>query len=79
MLGLQISSLMTGAMLTEYLFAWPGIGKWLLDAVDKGDFQALQGGILITTTLVIFINAAIELIQGWLNPSVRIKTRIYNG
>lgn len=79
MLGLQISTLMTGAMITEYLFAWPGIGKWLLDALDKGDYEALQGGILITTTLVIFINAAIELIQGWLNPSVRIKTRIYNG
>lgn len=79
MLGLQISTLMTGAMLTEYLFAWPGIGKWLLDAVVKGDYQALQGGILITTTLVIFINATIELIQGWLNPRVRIKTRIYNG
>ncbi|MFT5452201.1 MAG: dipeptide transport system permease protein [Enterobacterales bacterium] len=79
MLGLQISTLMTGAMLTEYLFAWPGIGKWLLDAVVKGDYQALQGGILITTTLVIFINSTIELIQGWLNPRVRIKTRIYNG
>ncbi|PCJ48150.1 MAG: peptide ABC transporter permease [Gammaproteobacteria bacterium] len=79
MLGLQVSTLMTGAMLTEYLFAWPGIGKWLLDALDKGDYVSLSGGILITTSLVILINAGVELIQAWLNPSIRIKTRVYNG
>ena len=79
MLGLQISTLMTGAMLTEYLFSWPGIGKWILDALEKNDFESLQGGILITTTLVIFINAFIELFQIWLNPKLRKKVRIYNG
>jgi len=79
MLGLQISTLMTGAMLTEYLFALPGIGKWILDALEKSDYQSLQGGILITTTMVIFINAAIELLQAWLNPKRRKKSRIYNG
>lgn len=78
MLGLQISTLMTGAMLTEYLFTIPGIGKWMLDALVKNDFQSLQGGILITTTLVIFINSALELLQLWLNPKRRVKTRIYN-
>jgi len=79
MLGLQISTLMTGAMLTEYLFSWPGIGKWILDALEKSDFESLQAGILITTTLVIFINAAIELLQVWLNPKIRKHIRIYNG
>ncbi|MCP3674813.1 MAG: ABC transporter permease subunit [Gammaproteobacteria bacterium] len=79
MLGLQISTLMTGAMLTEYLFSWPGIGKWIIDALEKNDFESLQGGILITTTLVIFINAFIELFQIWLNPKLRKKVKIYNG
>ena len=79
MLGLQVSTLMTSAMITEYLFAWPGIGKWVIDALAKGDFQSLQGGILIITMMVIFINAFIELIQAWLNPKIRNTTRIYNG
>ncbi|RLA04419.1 MAG: peptide ABC transporter permease [Gammaproteobacteria bacterium] len=79
MLVLQISTLMTGAMLTEYLFSLPGIGKWILDALEKSDFQSLQGGILITTTLVIFINAIIEMLQTWLNPKRLKRTRIYNG
>jgi len=78
MLGLQISTLMTGAMLTEYLFSWPGIGKWLLDALEKNDFSSLQGGILITAVMVIFINASIEIFQAWLNPKLRKKTRIYS-
>ncbi len=79
MLGLQISTLMTGAMLTEYLFSWPGIGKWIIDALEKNDFESLQGGILITTILVIFINTFIELLQIWLNPKLRKKVKIYNG
>lgn len=79
MLGLQVSTLMTSAMMTEYLFAWPGIGKWMIDALTKGDFQSLQGGILITTMMVIFINAFIEIMQVWINPKVRNITRIYNG
>jgi len=70
---------MTTAMLTEYLFFWPGIGKWLLDALEKGDYQSLQGGILITTVMVILINAVIELLQAWLNPKIRKSKRIYNG
>jgi len=79
MLGLQVSTLMTTAMLTEYLFFWPGIGKWLLDALEKNDFESLQGGILITTIMVILINSAIELIQAWLNPKIRKPRRIYSG
>ncbi len=79
MLGLQVSTLMTTAMLTEYLFFWPGIGKWLLDALEKNDFESLQGGILITTVMVILINSAVELIQAWLNPKVRNPGRIYSG
>lgn len=79
MLALQISTLMTGAMVTEYIFAWPGIGKWLLDSLAKADYQALSAGILVTATMVILINSVIELIGYWLNPEIRIKKRIYHG
>ncbi len=78
MLSLQISTLMTGAMLTEYLFSWPGIGKWIIDALQNNDYQSLQGGILLTTIMVVFINASIELLQIWLNPRLRKQDRISN-
>jgi dipeptide transport system permease protein len=79
MLGLQISTLMTGAVVTEYIFAWPGIGKWLLDALAAADYIALSAGILVTATMVILINGIIELIAYWLNPSTRITKRVYYG
>jgi len=78
MLSLQISTLMTGAMLTEYLFLWPGIGKWIIDALLNNDYQSLQGGILITTVMVIFINAFIDLVHLWLTPKMRYQTRVSN-
>jgi len=78
MLSLQISTLMTGAMLTEYLFLWPGIGKWIIDALLNNDYQSLQGGILITTIMVIFINAVIELLHLWLSPKMRYQSRVSN-
>jgi len=79
MLGLQVSTLMTGAILTEYIFSWPGIGKWLLDALSQTDYQALSTGILITTSMVILINAVIELLGFWLNPQTKSSKRIYHG
>jgi dipeptide transport system permease protein len=77
-LGLQISSIITSAILTEYLFSWPGIGKWLLDVLQQRDFLSLSGGILITTTLIIFINAIIEVIQYWLNPKIMKREKVYS-
>lgn len=79
MLSLQISTLMTGAMITEYIFAWPGIGKWLIDSVLQADFTSLATGLLITATMVILINAALELIGLWLNPKKTHSERIYHG
>jgi len=79
MLALQISTLMTGAMVTEYIFAWPGIGKWLIDSVLQADMVSLAAGLLITSTMVILINAILELIGLWLNPKATHNERIYHG
>lgn len=79
MLSLQISTLMTGAMITEYIFAWPGIGKWLIDSVLQADMVSLAAGLLITATMVILINAVLELIGLWLNPKITHSERIYHG
>ena len=77
-LSLQVSTLMTGAMVVEYIFARPGIGKWLIDAVRQADYVSLAGGVLITATMVIIINAVIELFVLWINPQMHQKSKVYH-
>ncbi len=73
-LSLQISSIITGAIITENIFAWPGAGKWLLEAVYRRDFPVIHGGLLITAGIVIFIVIALDYISMWLNPKLRGKS-----
>ncbi|HYE01112.1 MAG TPA: ABC transporter permease subunit [Alphaproteobacteria bacterium] len=69
--GLQVGTLMGGAILTETIFSWPGIGKWLVESINRRDYPALQGGVLLVATLVILVNVAVDLIYGVLNPRIR--------
>ena len=61
----------TGAILTETIFSWPGIGKWLIDAISRRDYPVVQGGILIVATLVIAVNLLVDLMYGLINPRIR--------
>jgi len=70
-LGLQVGVLMGGAVLTETIFAWPGIGKWLIEAIHRRDYPVVQGGILLTATLVIVVNLVVDLLYGIINPRIR--------
>ncbi|HWC46130.1 MAG TPA: ABC transporter permease subunit, partial [Casimicrobiaceae bacterium] len=70
-IGLQVGTLLAGAVLTETLFSWPGIGKWLIDAIGRRDYPVVQGGILLIATLVIIVNLAVDLLYGVLNPRIR--------
>lgn len=72
-IGLQVGALLGGAILTETVFSWPGIGRWLLEAVRQRDYPALQGGTLIVATLVIAVNLTVDLLYGLLNPRIRHK------
>jgi len=58
-------------VLTETLFSWPGIGKWLIDAIGRRDYPVVQGGILMIATLVIAVNLCVDLLYGVLNPRIR--------
>lgn len=72
-IGLQVGTLMGGAILTESVFSWPGIGKWLVDSISRRDYPALQGGVLVIAALVMAINLAVDLLYGTLNPRIRHK------
>lgn len=70
-IGLQVSILMTGAILTETIFSWPGIGKWLLESIYRRDYPVVQGGVLLIATIVIFVNAMVDLLYAVINPRIR--------
>ena len=72
-IGLQVGVLFSGAVLTETIFAWPGIGKWLIDSISRRDYPAVQGGILLIATTVILVNLFVDLIYGLINPRIRHK------
>lgn len=70
-IGLQVGVLLGGAIITETIFSWPGIGKWLVEAIARRDYPVLQGGVLIIASLVMFVNLAVDVIYGLLNPRIR--------
>jgi dipeptide transport system permease protein len=69
--GLMVGTLITGAILTETIFAWPGIGKWIVHSVTARDYPVIQSGILLIGALVMFVNLLVELAYGWVNPKIR--------
>jgi dipeptide transport system permease protein len=70
-IGLLVGTLLGGAVMTETIFSWPGVGKWLIDAIGRRDYPVVQGGILITATLVILVNLTVDLLYGLVNPRIR--------
>ena len=70
-LGLQAGALLGGAILTETVFAWPGIGSWLVESVQRRDYNVLQGGTLLIAVLVMLVNLGVDVLYGVLNPRLR--------
>jgi dipeptide transport system permease protein len=69
--GLQTGSLFGGAVLTETIFAWPGVGNWLIQGIDRRDYPVLQGGILLVAIVIILVNLTVDVLVGLVNPRIR--------
>ncbi|WDP92349.1 MAG: ABC transporter permease subunit [Desulfobacter sp.] len=70
-IGLQTGVLLAGAILTETIFAWPGVGKWMVESISRRDYPAVQGGILIIATMIILVNLCVDMLYGIINPRIR--------
>ena len=70
-IGLSVGVLLAGAILTETIFAWPGIGKWMVDSISRRDYPSVQGGLLLIAAIVMIVNLSVDLLYGLINPRIR--------
>nr|WP_315479269.1 ABC transporter permease subunit [uncultured Rhodoferax sp.] len=70
-IGLQVGHMFTGAILTETIFSWPGVGKWLIEAISRRDYPVLQGGMLLLGVVVMTVNLLVDITYGIINPRIR--------
>jgi peptide/nickel transport system permease protein len=71
--GLQFGSLLGGAILTETIFAWPGIGSWIYDGILARDYPVVQGGVMGVAIAFVLVNLAVDLLYVWIDPRIRLK------
>ena len=72
-IGLQTGLLLSGAVLTETVFAWPGIGSWLANAIFNRDYPVLQGGILFVAVVFVLVNLIVDISYAVINPRIRVS------
>ncbi len=70
-IGLMVGTLLAGAILTETIFSWPGIGKWMIDSITRRDYPVVQGGLMMIAVIVMIVNLTVDLMYGWINPKIR--------
>ena len=70
-IGLQAATLLAGAILTETIFSWPGVGSWLLDGFFTRDYPIVQNGILLVATALMLVSLLVDILYGVINPRIR--------
>ena len=70
-IGLQVGTLLAGAILTETIFSWPGVGKWLVDSIFRRDYPSVQSGLLLIASMVMLVNLFVDMLYGLINPRIR--------
>jgi ABC-type dipeptide/oligopeptide/nickel transport system permease component len=74
-IGLQVGLLLSGAILTETVFSFPGMGTWIQSGIENRDYPVLQAGILFIGFIVVLVNLVVDLSYGLLNPRIRLAGR----
>jgi peptide/nickel transport system permease protein len=69
--GLQLGYLLGGAVLTETVFSWPGLGRLMLDGILARDFPLVQGSVLLTALIFVVVNLAVDLLYAYVDPRIR--------
>ena len=72
-IGLQLGAVLTGTIITETIFAWPGIGRLLIQAINFRDYPLVQGCILFIAVTYVGMNLITDLVYGWLDPRIRYE------
>ena len=70
-IGLQVGVLLAGAILTETIFAWPGMGRWIVNAIVSRNFPVVQTGVLVFALIFITVNLLVDISYGWFDPRIR--------
>ena len=73
--GIRLAALLGGAVIVETIFAWPGIGKYVVDSIFIRDYPTIQGFVLFTGTIVLLVNLAVDVSYVWLDPRVRLGAK----
>lgn len=78
-LGMRISSLMTGAIMVETIFSWPGIGRLIVEAINNNDYEMIQGSVLFMAVLYVLVNLAVDIAYLYINPKVSYESERRSG
>jgi ABC-type dipeptide/oligopeptide/nickel transport system permease component len=70
-MALQFGVLLSGAVVTETVFAWPGVGLIVVDAINARDYPVVQAAVLVTAMLILLLNLLVDLLYSWLDPRIR--------
>jgi peptide/nickel transport system permease protein len=72
-LGLQLGAVLTGTIVTETIFSWPGVGRLLIQAINFRDYPLVQGCVLLIATTYVTMNLVVDVVYGWLDPRIRYQ------
>jgi peptide/nickel transport system permease protein len=72
-IGLQTGLLLSGAVLTETVFAWPGMGTWLVQAIQQRNYPVIEGGVLFISLVFVMVNLVVDVSYAFLNPRIRLS------
>ncbi len=73
LIGLQLGALLAGAVITEIVFSWPGIGQLTIEAIQRRDYPVLQGSVLLISLTYVSVNTLTDVVTSWFDPRIRIR------